>query len=152
MIRKARIEDVKAIHALLMRTEQHEGLVLPRSFSQLYSHLRDFVVALDDEGKVIGCCALSLIWDNLAEIRSLVVSQEHRGKHLGRKLVEACLSESVTLGIYKVYTLTEVTGFFARLGFEEEGMESLNQKIFLDCLNCPRFPDHCNEVAMTINL
>lgn len=151
MIRKARIKDVKAIHSLLMHTEEHDGLVLPRSFSQLYSHLRDFVVAVED-GKIIGCCALSLIWEDLAEIRSLVVSPEHRGKHLGRKLVEACLSEAVTLGIYRVYTLTEVTGFFARLGFEEEGMESLNQKIFLDCLNCPRFPDLCNEVAMTINL
>ena len=152
MIRKARIDDVKAIHGLLMHTEQHEGLVLPRSFSQLYSHLRDFVVAVDDDGKVIGCCALNLIWDNLAEIRSLVVTPAHRGKHLGRKLVEACLSEAVTLGIYKVYTLTEVTGFFSRLGFVEESMDTLNQKIFLDCLNCPRFPDLCNEVAMTLNL
>ena len=152
MIRKARIDDVKAIHGLLMHTEQHEGLVLPRSFSQLYSHLRDFVVAVDDDGKVVGCCALNLIWDNLAEIRSLVVTPAHRGKHLGRKLVEACLSEAVTLGIYKVYTLTEVTGFFSRLGFVEESMDTLNQKIFLDCLNCPRFPDLCNEVAMTLNL
>lgn len=152
MLRKARIADVKAIHGLLMHTEEHDALVLPRSFSQLYSHLRDFVVAIDDDGRVVGCCALSLIWDNLAEIRSLVVSPEHRGKKLGRKLVEACLSEAVTLGIYKVYTLTEAPGFFAHLGFEEEGMESLNQKIFQDCLNCPRFPDHCNEVAMIINL
>ena len=151
MLRKARIGDVKAIHGLLMHTEQHEALVLPRSFSQLYSHLRDFVVAVED-GKVVGCCALNIIWDNLAEIRSLVVTKAHRGKKLGRKLVEACLSEAVTLGIYKVYTLTEETGFFAHLGFEQEEMESLNQKIFLDCLNCPRFPDHCNEVAMIINL
>ncbi|AMK09908.1 MAG: N-acetyltransferase [Pseudodesulfovibrio sp.] len=152
MIRKARIGDVKAIHGLLMLTDQHDGLVLPRSVSQLYSHLRDFVVALDDSGKVIGCCALNIIWDNLAEIRSLVVESSHRGRNLGRKLVETCLSEAVTLGIYKVYTLTEVPKFFARVGFVEEEMENLNQKIFIDCLNCPRFPDHCNEVAMIINL
>jgi amino-acid N-acetyltransferase len=152
MIRKARIEDVKAIHGLLMLTDQHDGLVLPRSFSQLYSHLRDFLVVTDDEGTIIGCCALNIIWDNLAEIRSLVVTSHHRGKNLGRKLVEACLSEAVTLGIYKVYTLTEVPGFFEKVGFVQEGMDTLNQKIFLDCLNCPRFPDHCNEVAMIINL
>ncbi|WFS62791.1 N-acetyltransferase [Pseudodesulfovibrio thermohalotolerans] len=152
MIRKARIEDVKSIHGLLMLTDQHDGLVLPRSFSQLYSHLRDFVIALDDDGTVIGCCALNIIWDNLAEIRSLVVESSHRGKKLGRKLVETCLSEAVTLGIYRVYTLTEVPGFFERVGFEPEEMDNLNQKIFLDCLNCPRFPDLCNEVAMTINL
>ncbi|EGB15716.1 GCN5-related N-acetyltransferase [Pseudodesulfovibrio mercurii] len=152
MIRKARIGDVKAIHGLLMRTDEHDGLVLPRSFSQLYSHLRDFVIALDDDGTVIGCCALNIIWDNLAEIRSLVVKSSHRGKNLGRKLVETCLSEAVTLGIYKVYTLTEVPGFFAKVGFVQEEMDNLNQKIFLDCLNCPRFPDLCNEVAMIINL
>jgi len=152
MIRKARIEDVKAIHGLLMHRDQHEALVLPRSFSQLYSHLRDFFVVVDEEDNVIGCCALSIIWENLAEIRSLVVAAPHRGKRLGRKLVEVCLSEAVTLGIYKVYTLTEQTGFFSHLGFVEEDMETLNQKIFLDCLNCPRFPDHCNEVAMIMNL
>lgn len=152
MIRKARISDVKVIHSLLMNQEEHDGLVLPRSFSQLYSHLRDFFVAVDDGGEVIGCCALNIIWENLAEIRSLVVLPEHRGNRLGRKLVEMCLSEAVTLGIYKVYTLTVQTGFFAHLGFVEEEMEALNQKVFTDCLNCPRFPDHCNEVAMILEL
>ena len=152
MIRKARIEDVKEIHSLLMRNEEHDELVLPRSFSQLYSHLRDFFVTLDEDGKVVGCCALNIIWDNLAEVRSLVILPEHRGEKLGRKLVEACLSEAVTLGIYKVYTLTEQTGFFAHMDFKQEDMDSLNQKIFLDCMNCPRFPDHCNEVAMVMNL
>lgn len=152
MIRKARIEDVKAIHGLLMFQEDHDGLVLPRSFSQLYSHLRDFFVVTDEGGAVIGCCALNIIWENLAEIRSLVVLPEYRGKKLGRKLVEACLSEAVTLGIYRIYTLTEQSAFFAHLGFVNEDMDKLNQKVFLDCLTCPRFPDHCNEVAMIINL
>lgn len=152
MIRKALMPDVKKIHSLLLLHEQHEGLVLPRSFSQLYSHLRDFFVVVDDDEKVVGCCALNIIWEDLAEIRSLVVLPEYRGKRLGRKLVEACLSEAVTLGIFNVYTLTEQTGFFAHLGFEQEPMESLNHKVFADCLNCPRFPDHCNEVAMIMKL
>ena len=152
MIRKALITDVKAIHGLLMHQEEHDGLVLPRSFSQLYSHLRDFYVAVDDDNTVVGCCALNVIWDNLAEIRSLVVLPSHRGKQLGRKLVETCVSEAVTLGIYKVYTLTEKADFFAHLGFVEEDMDKLNQKVFIDCMNCPRFPDHCNEVAMIMAL
>lgn len=135
-----------------MHRKEHEGLVLPRSFSQLYSHLRDFFVVVDEDDKVIGCCALNIIWDNLAELRSLVVLPEYRGQKLGRKLVEACLSEAVTLGIYKVYTLTEQTGFFAHMGFVDEDMDNLNQKVFSDCLNCPRFPDHCNEVAMILEL
>ncbi|WP_319470360.1 N-acetyltransferase [uncultured Pseudodesulfovibrio sp.] len=152
MIRKARIEDVKIIHRLLIHQEEHDGLVLPRSYSQLYSHLRDFYVTTDENDNVTGCCALNIIWENLAEIRSLVVLPEHRGKGLGRKLVDACLSEAVTLGIFKVYTLTVQTEFFAHLGFVNEEMNALNQKVFADCLNCPRFPDLCNEVAMVMAL
>ena len=151
MIRKARIADVKTIHSLLLNRQEHDGLVLPRSFSQLYSHLRDFFVVVED-GRVIGCCGLNIIWDNLAEIRSLVVLPEYRGRKWGRRLVEAALSEAVTLGIYTVYTLTEQADFFAHLGFKETAMDGLNQKVWADCLNCPRFPDLCNEVAMSLNL
>jgi len=150
-IRKARIQDIKEIHTLLMRQEDHESLVLPRSFSQLYSHVRDFFVA-EENGELIGCVALSITWSDLAEIRSLVVAKARRGGGLGRKLVEAAMSEAVTLGIYTIFTLTEVPGFFEKLGYTATEMDNLNQKIWADCLNCPRFPDHCNEVAMTIEL
>lgn len=151
IIRKAKIPDVRAIHTLLLRQEDHESLVLPRSFSQLYSHLRDFFV-VEEDGEIIGCVALSITWADLAEIRSLVVSKDSRGSGLGRKLVEAALSEALTLGIYSIFTLTEVPGFFERMGFAYTEMENLNQKIWADCLNCPRFPDLCNETAMTIEL
>ncbi|MDD3312297.1 N-acetyltransferase [Pseudodesulfovibrio sp.] len=151
MIRKAKMDDVRIIHGLLMNRQEHDGLVLPRSFSQLYSHLRDFFVVVEDD-KVVGCCALNIIWDDLAEIRSLVVLPEYRGRKFGRKLLEAALSEAVTLGIYTVYTLTEQTGFFAHLGFEQTAMDGLNQKVWADCLNCTRFPDLCNEVAMVLHL
>lgn len=150
-IRKATIEDVRMIHGLLMHTEDHDALVLPRSLSQLYSRVRDFVV-MEEGGDIVGCCALSIIWEDLAEIRSLVVKLSHRGQGFGRKLVDACMSEAATLGLPKVYTLTEQTGFFAHLGFKEHSMDKLNQKIFIDCMNCPRFPDHCNEVAMIMEL
>lgn len=151
LIRKAKIADIKAIHMLLMRQEDHESLVLPRSFSQLYSHLRDFFVA-EDEGEILGCVALSITWADLAEVRSLVVSKVRRNKGLGRMLVDAALDEAKTLGIHSIFTLTEVPGFFERLGFARTEKESLNQKIWADCLNCPRFPEHCNEAAMTIHL
>lgn len=151
LIRKARIADIKPIHTLLMRQEDHESLVLPRSFSQLYSRVRDFFVA-EEDGEVIGCVALSITWSDLAEIRSLVVTKVRRGGGLGRKLVEAAMSEAVTLGIYTIFTLTEVPDFFAKLGYSATEKDNLNQKIWADCLNCPRFPDHCNEVAMTIQL
>ncbi len=148
LVRKARISDVRAIHSLLMRRD-HEALVLPRSISQLYSHLRDFFVA-EQGGEIVACVALSITWENLAEIRSLVVAPELRNEGMGKTMVEAALSEAVAIGIYTVFTLTEVPGFFAKVGFEQVEKETLNQKIWADCLHCPRFPDHCNEVAMII--
>lgn len=151
-LRKARITDVKGIHKLLMDTTGEDGLVLPRSYNQLYSHLRDFfVVASAEDDTVLACCALAICWENLAEVRSLVVSREHRGLGLARKLVEACLSDAVTLGIYRVFALTNTVPFFEHMGFVETSKDSLPQKVWSDCLNCPRFPD-CDEIAMIMEL
>jgi len=152
-LRKSRITDVKGIHKLLMNVSTDDGLVLPRSFNQLYSHLRDFFVIVDEDksDEVLGCCALSICWENLAEVRSLVVAREGRGQGLGRRLVEACLSDAVTLGIYRVFALTNTVPFFKHMGFAEVGKDSLPQKVWSDCLNCPRFPD-CDEIAMLMEL
>jgi len=151
-LRKARITDVKGIHKLLMTPTGDEGLVLPRSFNQLYSHLRDFFVIVGDaDDTVLACCALAISWENLAEVRSLVVARDERGQGLARKLVEACLSDAVTLGIYRVFALTNTVPFFEHMGFVETSKDSLPQKVWSDCLNCPRFPD-CDEIAMVMEL
>jgi len=152
-LRKARITDVKGIHRLIMNTSSDDGLVLPRSYKQLYSHLRDFFVMVDEtrEDEVLGCCALAISWENLAEVRSLVVAREVRGHGLGRKLVEACLSDAVTLGIYRVFVLTNTPDFFRHMGFSEVSKDTLPQKVWSDCLNCPRFPD-CDEIALHMEL
>lgn len=150
IVRKARIQDVRTIHSLLMDCSR-QGLLLPRSFNQLYSHLRDYFVLAGEEGVVLGCCALTIAWENLAEVRSLAVSNEVRGQGWGCRLVEACLSDAVTLGIYRVFTLTYQTHFFQRLGFEVVNKDSLPQKVWADCLHCPKFPD-CDEIAMAIEM
>jgi amino-acid N-acetyltransferase len=152
-LRKARITDVKGIHKLLITPMGDDGLVLPRSYNQLYSHLRDFFVVVDEtaDDVVLACCALSICWENLAEVRSLVVAREARGQGLGRRLVEAGLSDAVTLGIYRVFALTNTVTFFAHMGFSEVTKDSLPQKVWSDCLNCPRFPD-CDEIAMLMEL
>lgn len=151
LIRKARMQDVKPIHQLLVERGEGDGMVLPRSLSQLYGLLRDFCVAVDDEGRVLGACALHITWDDLAEVRSLRVAADARGEGLGRKLVETCLSEAVTLGISRVFVLTDQTGFFEHMGFDLTEKDSLPQKVWADCLNCHRFPD-CDEVAMLMEL
>ncbi len=152
-LRKARITDVKGVHKLIMNTSADDGLVLPRSYNQLYSHLRDFFVVVDEEAEdtVLGCVALAISWENLAEVRSLVVAREARGHGLGRKLVEACLSDAVTLGIYRVFALTNTPDFFRHMGFSEVSKDTLPQKVWSDCLNCPRFPD-CDEIALHMEL
>lgn len=151
LIRRATIQDVPEIHRLLMDRASHDALVLPRSVSELYSHVRDFVIATEAD-EVVGCCALTITWSELAEVRSLVVDQRHRGKGIGRKLIDAVMSEALTLGISTVFTLTEQETFFQKMGFGEVEKETLNQKVWADCYTCPRFPDHCNEVAMTFEL
>ncbi|GFM38387.1 N-acetyltransferase [Desulfovibrio psychrotolerans] len=150
-IRKARMQDVKAVHKLLMECSG-QGLLLPRPLNQLYGHLREFyVVDPDDGGPIQGCCALAIVWDGLAEVRSLAVDERLRGQGFGRKLVEACLSESLTLGIYKVFTLTYQDSFFRKMGFAEVSKDVLPQKVWADCINCPKFPE-CDEIAMQIDL
>lgn len=150
-IRKARMQDVKTIHRLLMDCAS-DGLLLPRPLNQLYSHLREFYVIDPDDGSPItGCCSLAIIWEDLTEVRSLAVAESARKSGFGSKLVEACLSESVTLGIYKVFTLTYQVNFFRKLGFEVVTKDTLPQKVWADCINCPKFPE-CDETAMQIVL
>lgn len=148
-IRKARMTDIKAIHNLLM-TCAADGLLLPRPLVQLYGHLRDFYV-VEAEGKLLGCSALSITWDSLAEIRSLAVDYNGRRKGCGRLLVEHCLAEARELAIGRVFALTYQEPFFAAMGFKEVEKDVLPQKVWLDCINCPKFPD-CDEIAMLINL
>jgi len=149
-LRKANIQDVQAIHGLLM-TFSRQGLLLPRSYNELYKHLRDFFV-LDSERGIQGCCALTITWENLAEIRSLIVDTAHQGQGWGRRLVDASLSEALTLGVYKIFTLTYQTDFFYKMDFRVVDKDALPQKIWADCLNCPKFPDCCDEVAMLVEL
>lgn len=150
-IRKARMQDVKGVHGLLMDSAGRQEL-LPRSLNDLYGHLRDFTILADrDDETVLGCCAFAISWENLGEIRSLAVTPALKGNGWGGRLVEACLSEAVMFGVYRVFVLTYVPGFFARQGFVETTKDVLPQKVWADCLNCPKFPE-CDEVAMLLEL
>jgi len=142
------MEDVKKIHALL--DEHGEGAVIPRSLAELYEHLRDFYVYTEGD-EVIGVAALHIAWDNLAEVRSLAVSTDQRGKDIGTVLIKACLNESRGLGINTVFVLTYVPKYFERLGFQEVDKAALPHKIWSDCIKCSKFPD-CDETAMQIKL
>lgn len=146
MIRNARMEDVKNIHTLI-NSFAGDGLLLNRSISSLYDKLRDFVVYTDESNVLLGVCALQITWDNLAEVRSLAVSQEAQGRGIGSKLVQCCLSEAEKFGIERIFTLTYQPGFFQKIGFKLIDKKELPHKIWSDCIHCHKFPD-CDEDAL----
>lgn len=149
-VRKARMEDVPAMHGLLLASAR-QGLLLPRALIHLYGHVRNFMVAADAAGRTVGCCALAPVWEDLAEICSLVVQDDLRRQGVGRLLVRACLEEGPTLGITRVFALTYQEAFFAHLGFAVVDKSVLPQKIWADCVHCAKYPD-CDETAVFLNL
>ena len=149
MIRKAKISDVKEIQKMVEVYAQ-KGEMLPRSLSELYDNLRDFFV-YEEEGEVAGVCALHISWDDLAEVRSLVVAERHIRKGIGKKLVTACVDEAREFGIKRVFALTYQRAFFEKLGFHEVDKAQLPHKIWGDCIKCSKFPD-CDEIAMVMDL
>lgn len=151
MIRKAIMKDVKPIQKLLEHYAQ-EGLLLPRSLNELYGYLRDYYVFIPDGAEEPhGVCALHLCWEDLAEIKSLAVDEAYTRQRIGTQLVEACLSEAFTLGLYKIFALTYRMDFFKKLGFREVDKSLLPHKIWSDCLNCVKFPE-CDEVAVMLEV
>ncbi len=148
-IRKALIKDVKVLHCLINEFASDQEM-LPRSLNELYEHIRDMFV-YEEEGGIKGVCALHVVWEDLAEVRSLAVSKEARGKGIGRELVRTCLEEAGAIGVTKVFALTYIPDFFRLFGFDVVDKAELPHKIWGDCIRCPKFPD-CNEFAVVKEL
>ena len=148
VIRRAVVGDVPAM-AQIINGYASRGLMLPKSQYDLYQGIRNLVVVICGD-QLIGCGALQVFWHDLAEVRSLAVEEEWLGKGIGRLIVQHLLADAQSLGVPKVFTLTYRQSFFERLGFREVPKESLPQKIWGDCLNCPKYPD-CDEVAMVLD-
>lgn len=150
MIRKARMGDVKAIQKLVAEYAK-KGDMLPRSLSEIYENLRDYFVFTEDGGEIIGSAAIHIMWEDLAEVRSVAVRENRMGRGVGTRLVEACISEAIVLGITRVFALTYRPEFFEKMGFSRVDKSELPQKIWTDCLKCSKFPD-CDEVALLTDL
>lgn len=149
MIRKAKVMDAKEIHQLLLEGGRR-GELLPRSLNEIYDNIRDFFVIYEDN-ELVGVSALHVCWEDLAEIRSLMVKIDRRGEGYGAILLDACLKEALELGIKRVFALTYKVNFFRRYGFVEIDKRELPHKIWSDCIKCSKFPD-CDEVAVIKNL
>jgi len=145
VVRKAKLSDVKYIYKLILHFSRR-GDVIPRPMIELYEHVRDFFV-YEERDLIVGACSLHICWEDLAEIRSLVVSEEYQGKGIGVSLVKACLEEAKELEIPKVFVLTRVPEFFEKLGFSRIEKSELPHKVWADCVRCPKFPE-CDEVPL----
>ena len=95
----------------------------------------------------MGCASLQVVWENLAEIKSLAVKRENWGGGIGTHLVQACLDDAREIRMPTVFVLTRETGFFKKFDFEPIDKSQLPQKVWSDCVVCPKFPD-CDEEAM----
>ncbi|MCI0451092.1 MAG: GNAT family N-acetyltransferase [Candidatus Latescibacteria bacterium] len=142
--RSAILPDAVAIRALI-DAHTSDGTLLPRSLPELYENIRDFVV-VEDDGVVVGCGALHLYGEHLAEIRSIAVMPEARGWGAGRLLVRALLRESLRQQVSCVCVFTRIPGFFAPFGFVVTH-ETLPDKLYKDCRRCAR-RHACDEIAM----
>lgn len=146
VIRKALVPDVPSIQSLVNGFADKDRM-LHRSLNELYDNVRDFFVA-EEAGEIVGCCALRVVWNDLAEVKSLAVAASQQGKGLGRQLVEHCVEEARQLHLPRVFCLTYEVEFFRRCGFHVVDRALFPRKVWSECVRCPKF-FNCTEVAMT---
>ena len=148
MIRNARLDDVLVMRELI-NTYAELDRMLFRSLSNLYESLRDFKL-YEENGEILGCCALQIIWSDLAEIKSLAVRSDSQKRGIGADLVRATIERARQLHLPRIFTLTLEEGFFCKLGFDQIIKDALPMKVWSDCVRCPK-QDHCDEIAMILN-
>ena len=149
LIRPATIHDVPAIQAIV-NSHAELGKMLFKSYAQLYEKMRDFAVC-EDDGEVVGCVGVAIIWADLAEVRSLAVKIGRQGKGIGKLLTQWSIDEARRLGIRKLMSLTYEQAFFEKLGFVVVEKDTLPLKVWSDCVRCPKRHD-CDEIAMALVL
>jgi amino-acid N-acetyltransferase len=144
-IKQASLEDVPGIAELVDRFARN-GEILPRRIEDIYQTVREWVVAKED-GQIVGCGSLVVLWADMAEIRSMVVVPEVQGKGVGRRMMAVLLVQAAQMELPQVIALTRKPGFFVKLGFHTVARESLPRKMWKDCVYCTKFVG-CDEVAM----
>ena len=144
-IRSAKISDAEAIYALINFYAERDRMLF-RPLDDIYENLQAFTVA-ELDGKVVGCCALQIIWSDLAEIKSLAVDEANTDKGLGKMLVAAAVEQAGQMGLPKIFALTLRAEFFEKLGFGVVEKDTLPMKVWSDCAKCPK-QQNCDEIAV----
>ena len=148
-IRPARVGDVPGIFEQILVYAERK-LMIRRSMAELYESIREFFVVVDDENRVVGCVALHVFWEDLAEVRRFgrfAKSSALQGRGLGRRLVDTCWDLARELEIKSIFALTNAVSFFEHCGYHRIDKSELPQRIWNECVRCPSFPN-CQEAAL----
>ena len=120
--------------------------MLHKSLEDVYGRLRGFHVA-EDDGRLVGCAAVEVFWADLAEVKSLAVAADRQGQGVGSELLAAACEDARNIGVRKLFALTYEKDFFAAHGFEVIDRGSLPEKVWRECVACPK-ADACDETAV----
>ncbi len=133
-VRRARTADVRAISGLV-RANVDSRRLLGKADVTLYEDIQEFRVAeREPDGLILGCGALHVMWEDLAEIRTIAVRDDFQGHGIGHRLVEALLATARELGVRRVFVLTFAVGFFASHGFKEIDGSPVSHEVYEELL------------------
>ena len=133
-IRRARTRDVRVIGALV-DANVDSGRLLAKATVTLYEDVQEFWVAeRSADGEIVGCGALHVMWEDLAEIRTIAVHEDSQGSGVGHRLVEALLGSARELGVRRVFVLTFAVGFFAGHGFKPIDGSPVSPEVYEELL------------------
>ncbi|MEH0841880.1 amino-acid N-acetyltransferase [Micromonospora sp. CPCC 205711] len=129
VVRRARTGDVRGIRRLV-DTYTDDRRLLSKATVTLYEDVQEFRVAVDDDGVVVGCGALHVMWEDLAEIRTVAVDPACRGRRIGHRIVGELIDAARELGVARIFVLTFETRFFGSFGFTEIDGAPVPQPVF----------------------
>ncbi|MCU1442728.1 MAG: N-acetylglutamate synthase [Cryobacterium sp.] len=135
-VRRARTSDVVGIKELVEPLVQRR-ILLGKETVVFYEAVQEFRVAEDADGNLIGCGALHVMWQDLAEVRTLAVATDWVGRGVGRALLQRLESDARELGLSRLFCLTFEVPFFSRNGFEDMGTETVDPSVYLELVRSP---------------
>ncbi len=130
-VRPARATDIPAVHALRLPWVE-QGVLLGREKVEMYEQVQEMLLAVDEQDKVVGCGALHVMWQDLAEIRSVVIDNNLQGQGIGHLIIDALVERARELGIKRIFCLTFETEFFGRHGFAEIADTPVDEATFAE--------------------
>lgn len=160
--REATIQDVHGMSTLINEYAS-EGIILARSPQNLYKTIREYsVITIPSKQKCVGplgevsetviaCASLHILWEDLAELRSVAVHPQLIRQGLGRTIVEYVKKEALAIGVKRLFVFTLNPDFFHSIGFREVEREKLPPIVWAECSNCPKFYK-CDEVGMILDI